>query len=87
MQNKENHELIESGFYKIVRHPIYTGFLFLFIGNTIIVGDYRGIISVLIVLGSFWFKIIKEEKLLTVIFGNEYIEYKKRTKALIPYIL
>ena len=87
VQKKENHELIQSGFYKIVRHPIYTGFLLLFIGNTIIVGDYRGIISVLIVFMSFWFKLTKEEKLLTENFGNQYIEYRKRTKALIPYIL
>ncbi|OWW23159.1 hypothetical protein B4Q04_22145 [Zobellia sp. OII3] len=87
VQNKEDHELIQSGLYKIVRHPIYTGFLLLFIGNTIIVGDYRGIIAVLIVFISFWFKLTKEEKLLTENFGNQYLEYKKRTKALIPYII
>ncbi|MFA5299302.1 MAG: isoprenylcysteine carboxylmethyltransferase family protein [Lutibacter sp.] len=87
VQKKENHELIQSGMYKIVRHPIYTGLLLVFTGNTIIVGDYRGIIAVLIVFISFWFKLTKEEKLLMENFGNQYIEYKKRTKALIPYIL
>ncbi len=87
VQKKENHELIHSGIYKIVRHPIYTGLLLLFIGNTIIVGDYRGIIAVLIVFISFWLKLTKEEKLLTENFGSQYIEYRKKTKALIPYIL
>lgn len=87
VQKKENHELIQSGIYKIVRHPIYTGLLLLFFGNTIIVGDYRGIIAVLIVFISFWLKLTKEEKLLTENFGSQYIEYRKRTKALIPYIL
>jgi protein-S-isoprenylcysteine O-methyltransferase Ste14 len=87
VQKKENHELIHSGIYKIVRHPIYTGLLLLFIGNTIIVGDYRGIIAVLIVFISFWLKLTKEEKLLTESFGSQYIEYRKKTKALIPYIL
>lgn len=86
VQKKEDHELIQSGMYKIVRHPIYTGLLLLFIGNTIIVGDYRGVIAVLIVIISFWFKLTTEEKLLTENFGNQYLEYKKRTKALIPYI-
>lgn len=87
VQKKENHELIQSGMYKIVRHPIYTGLLLLFTGNAIIVGDYRGIIAVLIVFISFWFKLTKEEKLLTDNFGNQYTEYRKRTKALIPFIL
>lgn len=55
VQKKENHELIRHGIYRIIRHPIYTGILLLFIGNTIIVGDYRGIIAVIIVFTSFWF--------------------------------
>ncbi len=84
---KENHELIKSGPYSILRHPIYTGILLIFIGNTIIVGDYRGIIAVLIVFISFWFKLKKEEKWLIEIFGEDYHNYKKTTKAIIPYLL
>ncbi len=87
IQGKDGHELIQDGLYKFIRHPIYTGLLLLFIGNTLIVGDYRGIIAVLIVFISFWFKIIKEEKLLTGIFGKQYTDYQKRTKALIPLVL
>lgn len=87
VQEKEDHQLIQNGMYKVVRHPIYTGLLFLFLGNVIIVGDYRGIIAILIVFISFWFKLIKEEKLLFETFGIRYLEYKKRTKALIPYLL
>lgn len=87
VQKKNNHQLIQNGIYKSIRHPIYTGLLLLFIGNTLIVGDYRGIIAVIIVFVSFWFKLLKEEKLLTEIFGDQYITYKANTKALIPYIL
>lgn len=87
IQQKEDHQLIKGGIYKFVRHPIYTGILLLFIGNAIIVGDYRAIIAVLIVFGSLWLKLKKEEKLLTEIFGTKYIAYKKQTKALIPYLL
>lgn len=87
VQRKESHELIQNGIYKILRHPIYTGLLILFIGNAIIVGDYRGIIAVIVVFISFWFKLLKEEKILTDTFGNKYIDYKNRTKALIPYLL
>lgn len=59
VQKKENHQLIQDGIYKIVRHPIYTGLLLLFIGNAIIVGDYRAIIAVLIVFVSLWLKLKK----------------------------
>lgn len=87
VQRKENHELVKTGIYKIVRHPIYLGLLLLFIGNTLIVGDYRGIIAVLIVFISFWFKLRKEEQLLLEVFGAQYTKYKSSTKALIPFIL
>lgn len=87
IQKKENHELIQSGPYKTVRHPIYTGLLLLFVGNTIIVGDYRGIFAVIIVFFAFWFKLLKEEKILQETFVHNYELYKQRTYYLIPYIL
>ena len=86
VQQKENHELITNGIYKIVRHPIYLGLLNLFIGNAIIVGDYRAIIAVIIVFISFLIKIKNEEKNMIELFGEKYDKYKKETKALIPYI-
>jgi len=86
VQQKENHELIKNGIYGTIRHPIYTGLLLLFIGNGIIVGDYRAIIAVLIVLASFLFKIRKEEKAMTELFRNDYLKYKENTNALVPFI-
>ncbi len=87
VQKKENHELIDTGLYRIVRHPIYTGLLLMFIGNALIVGDYRGILAVIIVIVSFWIKLLKEETLLIDHFGQKYIDYRKRTKALIPFVI
>ncbi|HFK5528790.1 TPA: isoprenylcysteine carboxylmethyltransferase family protein [Elizabethkingia anophelis] len=87
VQRKEDHQLIQNGIYKLIRHPIYTGLLLLFTGNAIIVGDYRAIIAVLIVFVSLWLKLKKEEKILTETFGTKYTEYIKQTKALIPYLL
>jgi len=86
VQQKENHELIKSGIYSVIRHPIYTGLLLLFTGNGIIVGDYRAIIAVGIVLISFLFKIQKEEKMMTELFKDDYLKYKENTSALIPFI-
>lgn len=87
IQRKENHQLVQNGIYSIIRHPIYTGLLLLFTGSSLIVGDNRTIIAILIVIVSLWLKLKKEEKLLAETFGDQYTEYKNRTKALIPCVL
>lgn len=87
VQQKENHELIRKGPYRLVRHPIYTGLLLLFAGNALIVGDYRAILAVMIVFASFWWKLKKEEAVLTETFGSQYVSYKHETKAIIPFLL
>jgi protein-S-isoprenylcysteine O-methyltransferase Ste14 len=87
VQKKEGHELIQHGIYNYIRHPIYSGLLLIFTGHTLIVGDYRGIIALGIVFVSFRMKLMKEEKWLIEIFGDQYTAYKSRTKALIPYLL
>lgn len=87
VQQKEKHELIRTGLYKKVRHPIYSGLLLLFTGTAIIVGDYRSIVATVIVFLSFWFKLKKEERLLFETFGEKYKLYKKETHAIIPYII
>ena len=84
---KHDHELIENGPYKHVRHPIYAGLLTLFFGNAILVGDWRGLIAVAIIFASFWRKLRLEEQWLTQQFGNRYRDYVNRTKALVPGIL
>ncbi|MDC8001212.1 isoprenylcysteine carboxylmethyltransferase family protein [Aequorivita todarodis] len=87
VQLKKDHELITTGPYKIIRHPIYTAILLLFIGNTLIVGDYRAILAILIVFFSLWRKLKLEEQWLTEHFGKTYIDYKAKTKALFPWVL
>jgi protein-S-isoprenylcysteine O-methyltransferase Ste14 len=87
VQIKRDHELIEAGPYRYIRHPIYTGILLAFIGSAVKVGDVRGIFAVLIVFASFWRKLRMEERMLGETFGDTYAAYKRRTKALLPGIL
>jgi protein-S-isoprenylcysteine O-methyltransferase Ste14 len=87
VQLKENHELIERGPYRIIRHPIYLGLLTLFLGNAILVGDWRGLLAVAIVFASFWRKLRVEERWLGRNFGRSYQDYVRRTHALLPGIL
>lgn len=87
VQLKRNHELIQDGPYRVVRHPIYSGLTLMFLGNAVMVGDWRGLIAVLIIFSSFYFKSTKEEKWLTEYFPDRYTAYKARTKMIIPGIL
>lgn len=87
VQLKQDHELITSGPYRLIRHPIYTGFLLLFLGNAVVVGDWRGLLAVAIVFVSFWRKLRLEELWLAEHFGEPYRLYQARTKALVPMVL
>lgn len=87
VQIKRDHELVEAGPYRYIRHPIYTGILIAFIGTAMKEGDVRGIFAILILFASFWRKLRMEERMLGETFGEAYAGYKKRTRALIPGVL
>jgi protein-S-isoprenylcysteine O-methyltransferase Ste14 len=84
---KQDHELIRSGPYAIVRHPIYTGVLFGFIGTALAIGQWRGVLAVVIVFVAFWRKLRLEERWMSETFGEDYRRYRARTRALIPFLL
>jgi len=83
---KQDHELVMRGPYRFVRHPIYSGLLLLFLGWTIWGGYVRDFTGWAVALLLLWIKASAEEKLMTEHFGNGYREYKKRVKALVPYV-
>lgn len=87
VQVKKDHELIQSGPYRWVRHPIYTGLLLAFLGTAMAIGEWRGLVCVAIVAVSFWFKLKLEERWMRENFGVAYENYMRRTKALIPGLL
>lgn len=84
---KEEHELIERGPYRLVRHPIYTGILSMFVATAIMLGHLAGCIGVVIVIASFWIKLIREEKVMLNQFPDKYAAYRQRVKRLIPFVL
>ncbi|WP_243649212.1 methyltransferase family protein [Luteibacter rhizovicinus] len=87
VQLKDHHQLITRGPYKVVRHPIYSGLLLIFLGNAVLVGDWRGLLAVAIVFLSFWRKLQLEERWLNQHFGEAYREYVVRTHALVPGLI
>ena len=84
---KEGHELVQSGPYGIVRHPIYTGLLVAFVGSAIARGELRGVVAVVIVLWAFRRKWQTEERYMREQFGDVYRDYSERVPALMPRFL
>jgi isoprenylcysteine carboxyl methyltransferase (ICMT) family protein YpbQ len=82
---QEEHQLVTSGPYRFVRHPIYTGVLFGLFGSAFVTGLIGISIFVMGCIAALW-RVKEEERIMTELFPNEYPEYKKRTKALIPFI-
>jgi len=84
---KQDHELITSGPYALVRHPIYTGLLLALLGSALARGEWRGLLAVLIVFGVLWQKLRLEETFMRNQFGESYEAYSRRVTALVPYII
>lgn len=81
------HRLIQSGPYRYIRHPSYTGLIVAFIGAGIAMGDFAALMILLIpVVGVLLKRIGIEEICLLDHFGHEYTCYCSRTKKLIPYL-
>jgi len=83
---KKEHELVQSGPYSLVRHPIYTGFFFAMLGVAITIGQVKGFVALAIIFFNHQQKIVLEEKLMYQQFPQTYPDYAKRVKAYIPFL-
>lgn len=82
---KEGHELITSGPYRFVRHPIYTGMLLAILGSALASSMVWFVIFIVFCV-NFLYRIQVEERYMMQLFPNRYPEYRRRTKALIPFV-
>lgn len=83
---KQDHELITTGPYALVRHPIYTGILTGLLGSAIALSEVRGFLAVVLVFLAYWSKFRREEEWMRSEFGETYVAYARRTAALVPYL-
>ena len=79
-------ELVASGPYRFVRHPIYSGLLTAMLG-TALVNNLLGLIVVAVLVAYFYYCGIVEERNLVATFPKAYPEYRSRTKMLIRFLL
>ena len=83
---KAEHQLVRSGPYGLVRHPIYSAMLGMFLGTTLISGTYHALLALIIICGAYVRKIRLEKRRLGEVFGADYASYRRETGALIPWV-
>lgn len=81
---KSGHELIRSGPYRLVRHPIYSGLLLAVLGTAIAEDQWRALLALAIIVLAVWRKWRVEERFMQETFGAEYATYRREVPAIIP---
>lgn len=85
MSLRQGHELVTSGPYTYVRHPIYTGIMLAMIGSALAVG-LLWLLLFALYFAYFLFSARTEEKMMLAQFPDTYPAYRRRTKMLLPFV-
>jgi protein-S-isoprenylcysteine O-methyltransferase Ste14 len=84
---EKDHELVERGPFRMVRHPSYTGVLLAFVGFGLSLCNWAALLVILLPIGAaFIHRMNVEEDALLSALGPRYINYVKRTKRLVPFV-
>ncbi len=82
----QGHQLVQTGPYRILRHPLYTGFIGMFVGTAIVSGQYHALFGIALCLIAYARKIRLEEAALREEFGEAFDAYRQKRWALIPWV-
>src|ERR1043166_3252937 len=84
---EKNHELVERGPFRMVRHPSYTGVLLAFVGLGLSLRNWAALLVMLLpIAAAFVHRMNVEENALSAALGAQYTDYMRRTKRLVPFI-
>ncbi|MGE0456702.1 MAG: isoprenylcysteine carboxylmethyltransferase family protein [Bauldia sp.] len=84
---REGHQLIRSGPYRFVRHPIYSGMLLAFIGTALVYCDWRSLVAIVMMAVALAYKLQREERWMREHFAADYQAYHRQVAAIIPGVL
>ena len=79
--------VVERGAYRYVRHPSYTAAALMFLGIGLALGNWIGLLVLLVVTsGTYWYRVVVEERALATTIGEPYRAYMRRTKRFVPFV-
>jgi protein-S-isoprenylcysteine O-methyltransferase Ste14 len=81
---KVEHQLVRSGPYGRLRHPIYTALLTMYVGAALVSGRWLALVGLALAVFAYWRKIRLEEANLNAAFGADYDAYSRESWALLP---
>ncbi|HKB80496.1 MAG TPA: isoprenylcysteine carboxylmethyltransferase family protein, partial [Thermoanaerobaculia bacterium] len=85
---REDHRVIDSGAYRWIRHPSYTGGMAIFLGIGIALANWVSLACLTVIpIAAYSYRILVEERALMLRIGEPYRDYARRTKRLIPFVL
>ncbi|MDD4801382.1 MAG: isoprenylcysteine carboxylmethyltransferase family protein [Syntrophomonas sp.] len=83
----ENHQLVITGAYQRIRHPLYLGSLFSFLAIPMVFNSWGAmLLMIFTAIPALVYRIYVEEELLNSYFGEDYKKYSQKTKKMIPGI-
>ncbi len=84
---RANHRIIRTGPYRVLRHPSYSGYLLAIAGIGIALNNWAALLDLIIInVAIYNYRMSVEEAALTQAFGDEYEQYKRETKRIIPRV-
>ncbi len=87
LETRKKHELVDTGLYGYVRHPMYSAFWLLAVAQAILLPNFVGGLSGVVGWGILFFlRVGREERLMIDTFGRDYANYMNRTKRVIPWL-
>ena len=87
LEIRDQHRLVDSGPYAFIRHPMYTSFLLMGIGQALLLSNWIvGLAGLTGFAILFFMRVGSEERMMLANFGQQYRAYMDRTKRIIPYL-
>lgn len=83
---KRDHELIRSGPYAVVRHPIYSGLILALLGTVLAIDRWSALLGLALMIAGLIRKMTIEEQIMIKQFGGAYVQYRNRVSSLMPFI-
>jgi protein-S-isoprenylcysteine O-methyltransferase Ste14 len=83
---KQEHELVRSGPYRFVRHPIYSGMLAAMLGTAMVIGEWRALLALAFLSFAILRRVRVEERWLGEIFPDSYARYRRKVPGIIPFV-